>query len=252
MQVSTFMTRDPITIGSDASLEEALLRMDEHDVRHLPVVDHGALVGILSNRDVLEAPSGVVRDVMHKRVVTANPEDSAVAISVEVVLRGIGCLPVVEGRTLIGIVTELDLLRVFVRACRAGTLSGDVDPPVRALMTRRVISLETTDRLLDAEAVLSTLKVRHAPVVHGRLVGIVSDRDLRRARGKGMGDDARVEAIMTRDVQTLSPADPLSRAAELMLDFKFSALPVVDGELVGILSSSDVLDHCMNTLGSVE
>ncbi len=74
MRVSTFMTEDPFTIGSDASLAEALLLMDEHDVRHLPVVDAGTLVGILSNRDALATPSGAVSDVMHTRIVTVEPD----------------------------------------------------------------------------------------------------------------------------------------------------------------------------------
>ena len=249
MRVSTFMTADPITIGSDARLSEALLRMDDHDVRHLPVVDEGALVGVLSNRDVLDAPDGLVRDVMQKRVVTAAPDESAGSLSTEVVLRGLGCLPVVRDGELVGIVTEFDLMRVFVRSCRAGMLSGEGDPPIEQLMTRRVVGVEATDRLKDAEAVLATIDVRHAPVVQqGRLVGIISDRDLRRARGGGVAAETPVEQIMTRNVRTLTSAHPLSEAAELMTEFKFSALPIVDGEVIGILSSSDVVDHCMKML----
>lgn len=262
------MTADPVTIPVEAKLSEALRRMDEHRVRHLPVVRDGQLVGILSDRDLFEVTGGLaaaeadelaattVEDIMHEPV-TAHPDDSVVAISVEVVLRGIGCLPVVQDRRLVGIVSECDLLRLFYRVSQVGELAGDVDPPIREHMTQRVVTLRASDTLADALEVRRSVDIRHLPVVEeGHLVGLVSDRDLRRALGKRLDErETSIEELMVRDVRTLGPSDPLSAAASIMVERKISALPIVavkTGELVGILSSTDLLDHCMNTLRFAE
>ncbi len=249
MQVSTFMTANPITIDCDSSVQEALRWMDDLNVRHLPVIGDGKLVGVLSNRDLLEARKGTVRDVMCAEVATIAPEDTVVSVCTEVVQRGISCMPVVENAALVGIVTEFDLMKAFVRACDEGKLAGDIDPPIRQLMSSKVMGIEVTDRLLDAEAALAALNVHHAPVLRdGSLVGFLSDRDLRRAKGLGLPPESSVQEVMTTDVRTLKSSDPLSAAAKEMIEFRFSALPIVDVQLVGILSSRDVLDHCMNTL----
>lgn len=264
MEVASFMTRAPITIDASAPLREALETMDEHRLRHLPVMSGGRVVGVVSDRDLLEATGGVapadsarldgtrVEEVMHLPPVVAEPEDSVVTISVEVVLRGIGCLPVVEGGALVGIVTEFDLLRLFVEASAREQPGGDLDPPVEKHMSRSVVTLSLADSLGEAISSRNGIDVRHLPVVQeGQLVGIVSDRDLRRARGLGLESEASVEEIMARDVRVVAPADRLSAAAALMTEHKISAVPVLEeGRLVGIVTTTDLLDHCMNSLRS--
>lgn len=98
--------------------------------------------------------------------------------------------------------------------------------------------------------------VRHLPVVDdGRLVGIVTDRDLRRPDVSDEPDGwhefyrpdddyYEVRHVMTREVETVRAAAPLRAAVEVMTDRKFGALPVTDGDgaLVGILTSHDLLE----------
>ena len=228
--------------------------MDDLRIRHRPVVDAGKLVGVLSDRDLLEIPegSGLVSEVMHADVATVTPDTSSVTLAVEIVMRGIGCLPVLENETLVGIVTELDILRAYAGVAREGKLTGNVDPPIETLMTKNVRTLAPTDTLADAFALLKELNARHAPVVsEAKLLGILSDRDLRRAHGNGLPNETPVADVMTKDVRTLEPSEVLSKAAELMVEHRISALPVVgsdEGELVGILSSTDVVEHCLGTL----
>lgn len=248
------MTTDPVTVESTASLAEATTQMDDLRIRHLPVVDAGKLVGVLSDRDLLEIPQGkgLVSEVMNADVATVTPDTTSVTLAVEVVMRGIGCLPVLENETLVGIVTELDILRAFVGVAREGTLTGNVDPPIETLMTCNVRTLAPADTLASAFALLANLKVRHAPVVsEAKLQGILSDRDLRRARGKDLSNETPVTDVMTKNVRTLAPSAILSQAAELMVEHRISALPVIGsdaGDLVGILSSTDVVEHCLGTL----
>jgi acetoin utilization protein AcuB len=115
-------------------------------------------------------------------------------------------------------------------------------------------SLEEAARLLKAH------RIHHLPVVEegNRLVGIVSDTDLRNATLGGMiggtdrGDSGRpvaVGEIMTRDVVTLSPGDTLDDAMLALSRERIGALPVVEGErLVGIVTKADILSALLSTL----
>ena len=110
------------------------------------------------------------------------------------------------------------------------------------------MSSQTT--LGRAREICRSLGVRHLPVLgHGRLVGILSDRDLRRATGRGRPDDYPVDELMTPRPASIGPNRPVSEAARWIVESHASALPVVaDCELVGIVTSLDLLDHCMNHL----
>ena len=95
---------------------------------------------------------------------------------------------------------------------------------------------------------------RQLPVVDsGRLVGIITDRDLRLALSEpdmetiSWGNDARLdrlktEAYMTTDPKTVTPSTPIQTAAKLLVEHKIGALPVVENELiVGIVTTTDLL-----------
>ena len=88
---------------------------------------------------------------------------------------------------------------------------------------------------------------RHLPVVDadsGRLIGIITDRDIRSARHTPFFDQASVEGCMTRDPITTTPETKAVVAAELLVLYKFGALPVVDNrQIVGIVTVSDFLNH---------
>jgi len=269
MNVADIMTPKPRTVPPGASLDEAMGLMDDGDLRHLPVVDDGRLVGVLSDRDLLEATGWLtpdeselreyaahggdddsVADVMHPEVLTVTPQDSIVTLSLDIVLRGIGCMPVVEDGQLVGIVTEIDLLRAFVHAAGSGVLSGDFDPPVSDYMSEEIISIAHGTTLQEAIELARTRHIRHLPVIdEGRLVGILSDRDLRRALGRGQLEDQHIDGMMTEQVMTVRPEALISHAATMMSQGRISALPVIrDGKVVGIVTTTDIVEHCTNTL----
>jgi CBS domain-containing protein len=105
---------------------------------------------------------------------------------------------------------------------------------------------------------------RHLPVVNeGKLVGMVTDRDLRRPDVNhddpegwkdfyNLDDNVHVYDVMTRNVETVAPEDPLTTAVDLFLRHRFGALPVVaaDGRLAGILSAHDVMRAARELLPS--
>ena len=132
---------------------------------------------------------------------------------------------------------------------------------VRDSMTSEVVALSPRATAAEALATCRDRRIRHLPVLEGkRLVGIVSDRDLRSA-APVLGDPGRASAlerielseVMTGDVVTASPDDPIEEAANMMRENRIGCLPVIEnGALVGILTSSDVMEALVQLIGAHE
>ena len=126
--VADIMRRDPITTSPHATLAAAQALMQREDMRQLPVIENGALIGILSERD-LHAHSGYlertkVDAAMTASVLTLAPGDSAADATRALIAHKINALPVVANGQLVGIVSRTDLLRLLVRVL-------DESPPKR-------------------------------------------------------------------------------------------------------------------------
>jgi acetoin utilization protein AcuB len=115
-------------------------------------------------------------------------------------------------------------------------------------MTRGLATVGPQDTLAEAVEILERYAVRHLPVVRGdALVGMISERDIARARGRNAADDVQIDQHMSEHVVTAEAGAPLSTAAALMIEHRISSLSVVEsGALVGIVTMTDLLDHCMN------
>ena len=126
-------------------------------------------------------------------------------------------------------------------------------------MTRDVVTLGPGASAGEAWQVCRQKNIRHLPVVDdGRLVGIISDRDLRDAsppRGSTGERDAlnwsTLGDLMSTDLATVHPLDTIEHAARELHDRKIGCLPVVaEGELVGIITSSDMMETLMDLVGA--
>ncbi len=117
-----------------------------------------------------------------------------------------------------------------------------------------VVTVEPTAAVTELIGVLITRNVGALPVVDGgRLVGIVSERDIVRRLHIGGADllDARVVDIMTTGVTTCAPTDLVADLARIMTAGRFRHMPVVvDGELVGIVSIGDLVKARIDLLES--
>jgi acetoin utilization protein AcuB len=135
---------------------------------------------------------------------------------------------------------------------------------VEKWMTPKVISLKPTDSLSAAIHLMKEKKIRRIPVVNGdgKLVGIVSDRDLKdvspsRATTLDIWelhyvlDKLKIGDIMTKKPVTVPPDMPIERAAQIMLEKRVEGLPVVDakGAMVGILTEGDVFRALVDVTG---
>ncbi|MGH3088560.1 MAG: CBS and ACT domain-containing protein [Rubrobacteraceae bacterium] len=132
---------------------------------------------------------------------------------------------------------------------------------VKDSMTREVVTTAPDATAAEVLALCRERVIRHVPVMEdGKLVGMVSDRDLRSAT-PALGDPARAEAleriiveeVMNRDVITASPDDPIESAANTMRERGIGCVPVVsDGKLAGILTTSDVMEALVYLVGAHE
>ncbi|MBW2234320.1 MAG: CBS domain-containing protein [Deltaproteobacteria bacterium] len=126
---------------------------------------------------------------------------------------------------------------------------------VHDVMEEKVVTISVGDRLSTVEDIMTLGGVRHMPVVRaGRLVGVVSERDLLRASLSSLDPRrqerrAFLEAIDISQVMSAPPVvvdsdTPVEEAARIMADNKIGCLPVVQGEeLVGMLTETDLLRY---------
>ena len=130
------MTRDVIVVPPGLSLSAAFAVMNRHRIRHLPVAQGGALIGILSDRDVLaratlradgslDVPNVPVATAMTLAPVTCEPSTSVAELARIMTERKIDAVPVLRGSRLVGLVTSTDLLLLLVGVHEARPLPFD-------------------------------------------------------------------------------------------------------------------------------
>jgi acetoin utilization protein AcuB len=126
IMVRDVMTRTLVTIGPETRCDEARRLMDEHHIRHLPVVGGGGRGGMGSGPG-LRTAAPRPPDTLTGRIMTADPVTVTSEARIEHAARlmldaRFGSLPVVDGAALVGIVTYTDLLRAFVHVMETATL----------------------------------------------------------------------------------------------------------------------------------
>lgn len=126
---------------------------------------------------------------------------------------------------------------------------------VETIATKDVITVRESDSMLSASSLLKQIGIRHLPVLDDRerLVGVVTDRDIKRASASEatsldihemlyLVDKIAVSRVMSREPIAVAPDTSAQEAAKLMVDRKIGCLPVVNGEkLVGIVTGIDLL-----------
>ena len=117
-------------------------------------------------------------------------------------------------------------------------------------MTPNPITITKDATVRQALEIIEGRNLRHLPVLDAQenLVGIVSEKDLLRAKG-----DALIQKVMTQEVVTITEYTVLEEAARIMADHKISGLPVMrDGKLVGIITETDLFQIFLELLGARE
>jgi acetoin utilization protein AcuB len=119
-------------------------------------------------------------------------------------------------------------------------------------MTRNPVCVTSNDTLARARELMDSGHFRRLPVIdNGRLVGMVSEGDLR--QHWGYYESTKVNVAMTPDPVVIGAEATAEDAARLMLQRKIGGLPVMEnGRLVGIVSTSDLLKALLSILGATE
>ena len=136
---------------------------------------------------------------------------------------------------------------------------------VRDYMTPDPQTLDVNSTLLDAALLIRRAELRHIPITQdGRVVGILTDRDVGRVAPSVLGsvsqqeynrffEDTRVGKVMTRNLVSTTPEAPLAEAVHLLYINKLGCLPVLDGDrLIGIITVVDVLRALHDLIGAPE
>jgi len=131
VRVEDIMTKAPVTLECDDVLDVADDIMTLSRIRHLPILEKGRVVGVLSQRDLFHSAlvkvlgfrqseqkdlmrTIRVSEVMSKPVITISSGAPVKEAARRMMEKKIGCLPVVEGENFVGVVTETDILRYVV------------------------------------------------------------------------------------------------------------------------------------------
>ena len=123
--VKDVMTPDPITLPPTATVGEAYAVMSERGFRHVPIVESGLLLGVISMTDIghlgAKVPAILARplhEVMSTKLMTVTPDESIAIAATTMAGRKINCLLVVDDNQLAGIVTTYDLLDALAQRIR--------------------------------------------------------------------------------------------------------------------------------------
>src|SRR5215470_16751612 len=129
--VKDIMSKNPTTLGRNDTLDVADDIMTLGRIRHIPIVEEGQIVGMVSQRDLFRSAVArvmgyggkaqraitktiKVKEVMIEPVITISPDASIKEAARQMMEKKIGCLPVVEGEVFVGLITETDILRYVV------------------------------------------------------------------------------------------------------------------------------------------
>jgi CBS domain-containing membrane protein len=262
-RVQDLMSSSVVTLTRGQSLPFARELMQLKRTRHLPVVDQdGLLVGLVTHRDLLAAAISSlapltnderdslqhavpVASVMREHVWTIDPEAPADAAARLMLDKRIGCLPVTEGRRLVGIITEADLIETA--AILLPLLTRPDPAPLLALSDLWTASpqvIEASQSLTVAREIMSRLKIRHLPVmIAAELYGLISERDLAVAEAVAGPTSGRV-AVGQLIKKPAFVVNPEARPEEVAIDMANSkhsaALAIRAGKVLGIVTTSDL------------
>ena len=258
MQIKNLMSTSLITIDKDQSLSDALKLLRKNKISRLPVLNNKELVGIVSERDIakklgsskyesMPASRLHVSSVMVKDIISV-PQSMRLAEVANIMLEnGIGSVPVMEDGKMVGIVSKADFITLAI--------DGEYEKIcTKEIMTKDVISVSPSERLVHARRVSIDNKVGRLPVMDDEeLVGMITSKDLMRAfidfrknvpekYQKSQIKEVLIEYIMSTNPRVVSKDTPISEVSKIMMETGFNGLPVVENDkVIGIITQTDIL-----------
>ena len=265
--VSHWMTSPVVAVSPKTFIVDARRIMNAEKIRALPVVSDEKVVGIVTWRGLLRTDASVfdsavltkevsIKEKRVEDIMTVNPigifPHSLMPKAARIMLENkITALPVFnDQRGALGILTTSDLFRFMIDELPELKRTLHVSD----YMTDEVVTIGPETSLLEVQRLMGVKRIRVLLVVdEGKLIGLVTRTDMMKVNPSRFVLPHNqeqslaimlqsVEKVMTRQLLTVTPEQPLLKAAELMLENKIHSLPVLgaDGELLGVITESDL------------
>ena len=254
LPVSAYMSTDLVTATPDDTLGDVLGKMKSNDVHELPVLERKKLAGVVTMRELMRRrnlpPTTKVSTVL-EIAPEITPDTALPEAAEKMISAGFRAVPVVKGKSLIGIVSRSDIVRALVDTRAVEGLS------VREFMTPNPQCVAEDDTVEHAVQIMRSLGERSVPVVdkNRHLKGVVGLKDVvelfarpkvREHYGERAGREAKVglevKGVMRYPPYTVGPDADVQRAAELMAKNHISSIIVAErDEPVGIITSQDLM-----------
>ncbi len=242
-KVGDYMTRDPISLPNNSTLQEAVDTMAKRGVGNLVVTD-GATIGILTEREILNylhlfgaIPDRLLGDIMLRQFTKVSPETSVVEAAKKMISTKTRLL-VYEDDKLVGIVTTSDLLKTLFK-----TTEGN--PSLEKVMSRNISSLENYALILEAIRVMEKKRIGSVIItVEGLHDGIFTERDLlTKILTKNVDITQEVGNYCSHFLVTARMGIGARDAAKLMFANGIKRLPITNcGRIVGMVTARDVVE----------
>jgi len=187
--IKLIMTQKVISVGASAKISDAIEKMKKADLGGLPVVDEkGSVYAIVTERDIAnlfaDMISGVtVGSIMSTEVVTALPRTTIFEAVKSMSTYGFRRLPIVSDGKVVGIITAMDIIRLFGSGkifsyLRSGTITQVLNTLALEIATRTVSTISPEADVGQAAKLMRERDIGAVPVVHDdELVGILTERD---------------------------------------------------------------------------
>ncbi len=256
LRVADIMSKDVVTAALDDTVLSVAQKMSELRVSCVVVTDRGRVVGILTEKDMLNSVAGRDKEFDRLRVSErmSSPVDTIPAhVSVleadrMMDVKCIRRLPVVEDGQLVGIVTQTDITR--------GLISLNSLRYVSDVMTRHVASIRSDATAVEAARAMSTSNISCLVAMHEQEVaGIVTEKDLL-TRVVAFHKDpmqTRVADVMSRPVMAVPSHCSILSAGKKMEAMHFHRLLVMDDKTVcGIITQTDIMRAIRSAFDAAE
>ena len=253
ISVDSIMSADFPTVSVDDRIADALAVMKQSNYQDVPVLDGSEFVGMVSYASILRKKS-VTLDAKVKNLVrnlpTVSKDMEITKIAEMMVSSNCRQLPILNGKKVVGVIERNRLIDI------ARDIKALKEIRVWEIMSNPVESVKANDLMDDALDLMIREDYRTIPVVNdaNNVIGIVGMREIIdnnwKKENKTIGDlekSARsqitVESIATTSAKTISWDADVAEAVDIMVENRFSTLPVVEGkDLVGIITEYDILE----------
>lgn len=254
MLVEDIMTKEPVFIDGDDGISEAIAKMRELGIHHIPVVSDKTYLGAINYRELMRRKSvrlkSRARNFAVKTPELSEKDDVLAAVSG---LResGLPALPVLKKGKLVGIVTETDIVK------NIDSILVDNELKVRDVASTDPVTAQVDENMLSAAEKIRGLYEYEIPVVSKdeRLKGILRLDDImdmvirdksKTTVGEVRGEKEKVNvtcASIMDNSYSVTKKDSISHASSLMTGKKLHMLPVVDDseKVVGVIDLWDIL-----------